>query len=90
MTGIAFDTHKFVRRLLEAGIPEHEAEAIVGAFRDAQGEAELATKTDIGELRHDLELLRRDMRELESRLVIRLGAMVVVAVGVVAALAKLL
>jgi hypothetical protein len=87
---IAFDTHKFVRRLQEAGIPEHEAEAIVDAFRDAQGEAELATKTDIGDLRHDLELLRRDMRELESRLVIRLGAMVVLAVGVVAALTKLL
>jgi hypothetical protein len=76
MTAITFDTHKFVRRLEEAGIPEQEAEAIVNAFRDAQGEAELATKTDL--------------RELEYRLIIKLGTMLVAAVGAVAVLVKLL
>jgi hypothetical protein len=62
----------------------------VDAFRDAQREAELATKTDIGESSHDLALLRRDMRELESRPVIRLGVVVAVSVGVVAALVRVL
>jgi hypothetical protein len=83
VTAITFDTHKFVRRLKEAGLPETQAEAIADAFRDAQGEAELATKQDI-------EMLRRDLRELESRMTIRLGIMLVAAVGVAATLVKLL
>jgi hypothetical protein len=101
MTAITFDTHKFVRRLKEAGLPEMQAEAIADAFRDAQGEADLATKQDIAELRgelgheielvrHEIALVRRDLRELESRLTIRLGAMLAVAVGAIAALVKLL
>ena len=47
----------------------------------------LATKQDLKELE---ERLRRDMKELEFRLTIRLGSMMVIAVGVVAALVKLL
>lgn len=37
---ITFDTHKFVRTLKDAGVPESQAEA----FKEAQGEADLATK----------------------------------------------
>jgi len=55
MATITFDTHKFIRRLKESGIPETQAEAISEAFRDATGEAELATK-------RDLELLKQDLR----------------------------
>jgi hypothetical protein len=51
-------------------------EAIAEAFRTAHTEAELATKTDL--------------RELEYRLVIKLGAMIMAAVAAVAALVKLL
>jgi len=76
MPTISFDTHKFIRRLREAGISEEQAEAIAEAFRDAHIEAEVATKTDL--------------RELEYRLIIKLGAMIVVAIGVVATLVKLL
>jgi hypothetical protein len=47
----------------------------------------LATKQDLKELE---ERLRRDMKELEFRLTIRLGSMMVIAVGAVAALVKLL
>ncbi len=51
----------------------------------------LATKQDLKELE---DRLRRDMRELELRLkhdlTVRLGSMMVIAVGVVAALVKLL
>ncbi|MCB1986334.1 MAG: DUF1640 domain-containing protein [Burkholderiales bacterium] len=76
MPTISFDTHKFIRRLREAGISEEQAEAIAEAFRDAHIEAEVATKTDL--------------RELEYRLIIKLGAMIVVAIGIVATLVKLL
>jgi hypothetical protein len=59
MATITFDTLKFTRRLKESGLPEQQAEAIADAFRDAQSEADLAT-------RQDLELA---VRTLESNLV---------------------
>ncbi|MGH8477270.1 MAG: DUF1640 domain-containing protein [Methylococcales bacterium] len=76
MATITFDTHKFIRRLKESGIPENQAEAISEAFRDAHLEAELATKTDL--------------RELEYRLVIKLGGMMMAAIAIIATLVKLL
>ncbi len=76
MATITFDTHKFIRRLKESGIPETQAEAIAEAFRDAHIEADLATKADL--------------RELEYRLVIKLGGMMMASIAVVATLVKLL
>ena len=55
MTTITFDTHKFIRRLQASGMPEEQAEAIVDAFKDAQSEAELATRRDLKELEIKLE-----------------------------------
>lgn len=46
------------------------------AFRDAHLEAEVPTKTDL--------------RELEYRFIIKLGTMMVLAIGIVATLVKLL
>ncbi|MFN3076793.1 MAG: DUF1640 domain-containing protein [Alphaproteobacteria bacterium] len=63
MATITFDTLKFVHRLRDAGIPEPQAEAIAEAFKDASGEADLATK--------------QDLVVLEQRLTIKLGAMMV-------------
>ena len=76
MPSITFDTHKFIRRLREAGISEEQAEAIAEAFRDANLVAEIATKTDL--------------RELEYRLIIKLGSMIILAIGLVATLVKIL
>lgn len=76
MASITFDTHKFIRTLKASGIPEDQAEAIAEAFREAHLEAELATKSDL--------------RELEYRLIIKLGAMMMAAIAVVATLVKLL
>ncbi len=87
MTIIAFDTYKFIGTLKELGIPENQAEAIADAFRTAHVEAELATKSDL----QALELaLKSEIRELEYRLIIKLGAIMMGAVAVVAALVKLL
>lgn len=83
MASITFDTHKFVRTLKAAGVPESQAEAISDAFKEAQGEAELATKYDINDL-------KRDMHDMEQRLIIRLGGLIAVAIGLVAALVKLI
>jgi len=75
MATITFDTLKFVTRLKESGLSESQAIAITEAFRDAHAEAEVATKADL--------------RELEQRLIIKLGAMLVVTVGLVATVVKL-
>ena len=86
MASIAFDTHAFVKELTSAGMPEAQAEVLAKSQAKLIDE-KLATKHDLKELE---ERLRRDMKELEFRLTIRLGSMMVIAVGAVAALVKLL
>ena len=90
MATITFDTHKFVRKLRTAGFDEGQAEAVADAFSEAQGEAELATKADIVSLHRDIDDVRRDMREMEQRLIINLGGLIAFAIGIVAVLVKLL
>ena len=51
---------------------------------------EMATKEDIAVLRGEMAVLRGEMRELEQRMTIRLGAMIAAAVGIIVALDKLL
>ncbi|MBF0625643.1 MAG: DUF1640 domain-containing protein [Magnetococcales bacterium] len=75
MATITFDTHLFIKTLRNAGFTDQQAEAVSHAFKQAQTEAELATRTDL--------------REMEYRLTLKLGSMMVAAVAVVAALVKL-
>jgi len=49
MPAVAFDTHRYVKRLEEAGVPEKQAEAQAEALSEALG-FNLATKLDIKEL----------------------------------------
>lgn len=72
---IHFDTHKFVKRMTEAGMSEATAEALADEhLRLIQGE--LATKRDLEEFRaatkHDIEEFRaatkRDLAELDKDL----------------------
>jgi hypothetical protein len=87
MATITFDTHKFVRKLREAGFEEKQAEAVADAFRDTQAETETATRHDLKEL----ELtLKADMQAMEYRMTIKLGGMMAASVAIVAALVKLL
>ncbi len=96
MATIAFDTLKFAKRLKEAGILPAQAEAEAEALAEVLevNLKELATKEDLHvvkkDLQQEIELLRRDMKEMEQRMVIKLGAMMMAAVAVVAALVKLL
>ena len=86
MSTVAFDTHAFVKELTRVGMPEEQAEVLAQSQATLIDE-KLATKRDLKELEMNL---RRETKELELRLTIRLGSMMVVAVGVVAALVKLL
>ena len=49
MTTLAFDTHKAVKALKEAGFDDSKAEAVVATVGDAIG-GNIATKADIAEL----------------------------------------
>lgn len=47
MASVTFDTHKFVRKLREAGFEERQAEAITEALSSANESVELVTKSDL-------------------------------------------
>ena len=79
MSTISFDTHTFVKRLTQAGMPEAQAEALADSQAKLIDE-KLATKHDLKELE----------TRLTHQLTIRLGSMLVVGIGVVATLVKLL
>lgn len=55
MATITFDTHKFITRLEGAGFSREQAEAVAEVFKDASGEAEVATRRDIQEIATRLE-----------------------------------
>jgi hypothetical protein len=69
MVALAFDTHKAVKALKEAGADEALAEAVVATVGDAVGE-NIATKADIAELRNateaDIAQVRTDIAELRN------------------------
>ena len=56
MATITFDTLKFVTRLKDSGLSEFQAVAITEAFREAHGEAEIATKADIREFKFEARM----------------------------------
>ena len=75
MSAIPFDTHATVKRLVAAGFTEQQAEAQVQPLAD---------------LIYDPLATKRDLKELELRLTIRLGAIVAAGIGIVSVLAKIL
>ncbi|MDP2903091.1 MAG: DUF1640 domain-containing protein [Methylovulum sp.] len=89
MAAITFDTLKFANTLKEAGVPPAQAEAEATALSEVLevNLKELVTKED---LKHEVESLRRDMRDMEQRLVIKLGGLMAFSIGIVAVLVKLL
>jgi len=93
MTTLTFDTLNFTKRLKSAGFTEEQAEALSEVQKTSLSEVmdnSLATKGDVAVVRQDLESLRRDMKEMELRLTVKIGAFMATAVGLVAALLKLL
>ena len=79
MAAIMFDTHAFVKELTEAGMPEPQAEVLARSQAQLIDE-KLATKEDLKQL---------ELR-LTYNLTVRFGSMMVIAVGVMAALVKML
>ena len=100
MATITFDTLKFANTLKEAGVPAAQAEAEATALSEVLevNHKDLVTKED---LHREIESLRREMMmgftqvdsrfiQLEQRLIIKLGGLIALSIGIVAALVKLL
>ncbi len=87
MTTITFDTHEFFNELKNAGFSEQQAEVITKLQK-------AAVAATLEQARHELDLdniaTKRDLKELELQLTIKMGAMLSVAVAIIAALVKLL
>lgn len=95
MTAITFDTHAYIKELKAVGFTEEQAEvqaktlsSIFNANLD-----ELATRRDLKELelanKRDIELLKADLRELEYRMTIRLGGLMIAGFSALGVLMKL-
>jgi hypothetical protein len=57
MSTITFDTHKFVKRLIEAGMPEAQAE-ILAEEQARLIDERIATKVDLPEVKAELLLVK--------------------------------
>jgi hypothetical protein len=75
---VPFDTLKLARRLEGAGFPAQQAGEMAEGIAEAL--SQLVTKTD----------LQIAIRDLEQKLTIRLGGMMVIAVGVILTALKLI
>jgi len=79
---LAFDTLAYAKKLIAVGVPAQQAEVQAETFAEIIDE-NLATKQDISEL-------KRDLKEMEQRIIIKLGAMIAASIAVTVALVKLL
>ena len=75
MRSIPFDTLKYANKLMSVGFIKEQAEV--------QAEA-------IAELINDNLPTKRDLKELESNLLLKLGGMMAAAIAIIAALVKVL
>jgi hypothetical protein len=84
-----FDSLGYARRLRDRGVPQEQAEAHAEAARDFIM-AELVTKSDLQlGLQLGLAPLEAKIDNLSLRLTLRLGTMLVVAIGALATILKL-
>jgi UDP:flavonoid glycosyltransferase YjiC (YdhE family) len=94
MAAVTFDTLKFVETLQSAGVPEVQAKAFARAFAEAQREADVATKGDIGLLRQEIagvaEPLRREIADAKTDIIKWMAGLLIAQAAVIAALVKLL
>lgn len=92
MAQVYFDTLKFVETLEAAGVPAAQARAFSAAVKESHEAVDVATKRDLEELRKEMqnEFAKVDARinKLSLELTVKFGGMLVVAVGILAAIIK--
>ena len=86
MASYTFDTLSYAKDLIAAGMPLQQAE-VISLRQRTLIENELANKTDIKNT--EIEL-KRDIKVMEFTMTLRLGTIVVIALGAMTTLTKLL
>jgi hypothetical protein len=66
-TQVLFNPLAYIDRLRRGGFSPEQARASAEALEAAFSES-VATKSDVSDIRHDMELLKRDLSEVEGRL----------------------
>jgi len=79
------DRLTLTRALESGGMQSEAAERIATEIYQAIHD-NVASKADIAAIRADLAAIRGEMREMEQRIVIRLGGMIVIGTGVLIAI----
>lgn len=87
MTTITFDTHQLVKELKAKGFSNDQAEGINDALKNAMTVAEVATRRDLNELETNL---KHQLKEMELRLTMKIGTLIVAALGFMVALQKIM
>lgn len=82
---LIFDTLQYANRLKDAGVPEKQAEVQIEMIREIMDD-KLTTKTDI---KHLEERISQNMKELELRISLKLGSLMVAGLGMLVILMKL-
>ncbi|WP_334473618.1 hypothetical protein [Arsenophonus sp. PmNCSU2021_1] len=68
MGQVAFDTQEFVETLENAGLPKDQARAISIAVRKSHEVADVATKADIVEVKHEIAEVNRNVADVRKDL----------------------
>lgn len=84
-----YNSLKYTQKLEQAGFTRPQAEATVNLVVDSM-EKNFATKSDVQDLRHEMQLLKSDLRadmkqfktELKSELLISLGGIMVAGITI--------
>ena len=76
---IAFDTHRFIKRLTESGFTEKQAETLAEEHV-ALVNANLATKADIAEVKAQIEAVKADLLKWLFGALIAQGGLIVALV----------
>ena len=81
------DTHAAVKRLIDAGLAEGAAEAVVEVANSIHGQ--LATKADINMLESKIEMLESKIEHLETRVMTKMTGINLAIGGLIVAIVKL-
>jgi hypothetical protein len=78
----SFDSHDFVKQLINKKFIPEQAEAIVGLFMEikTRDHKSLVKKTD---LYRELVMIKHELHNIELRMTIKFGCMISAALGVV-------
>jgi len=89
MAAVTFDTLKFVKTLQAAGVSVPQSEAIATAVRESTENAELATKSDLRELKSEIQIeLQKELAPIKADMLLLKWMVGVIVAGVLALVIK--